>query len=338
MDLIEGLPEYSHIVIHGKRDDTPANFVSFFPATTTFYAWKHAKRAVHPLNDFLALKELISLFKNLMPFTAVHLHSSKAGFIGRLAARILGIHDRVVYTPHGVSFLRKDISNTQKLFFTLLEKVGYSLGGQVIACSPSEAQELQKHKIAASCIPNGVRLDRPFKAQNSLKDRLIIGTLGRITPQKVPSQFNDIAQAFQQNPQVHFMWIGDGELRKELTSPNIQITGWLSRAEAEQTLETIDIYLSTSQWEGLPLSVLRAMSLAKPLILSNCTGNRDLVVDGFNGFLFEHASEAKRHISFLLKNLDIVLSYGEKSRELVVSKYSLDQTIEQYKKLYQRMG
>ena len=84
------------------------------------------------------------------------------------------------------------------------------------------------------------------------------------------------------NSNLQFIWCGDGELRAELTSPNIKCTGWMERKELEIYLANADIYLSTSLWEGMPLSVLEAMSIGLPVVLSDCVGNRDLVEN--NGF------------------------------------------------------
>ena len=74
-------------------------------------------REISIFKDFLALKELIDILKNITEKNVIHLHSSKAGFLGRIAAKIIGFNGNLIYTPHGISFLRKDISNNKKRFF-----------------------------------------------------------------------------------------------------------------------------------------------------------------------------------------------------------------------------
>ena len=81
-------------------------------------------------------------------------------------------------------------------------------------------------------------------------------TLGRICYQKNPTMFNAIAELL---PDVKFVWIGDGELRKELTSENIEITGWADRATAIKYAVNADVFLLPSRWEGLPISLLESM-------------------------------------------------------------------------------
>ncbi|MQJ98206.1 glycosyltransferase, partial [Escherichia coli] len=137
-------------------------------------------------------------------------------------------------------------------------------------------------------------------------------TCGRITEQKNPTLFNQIAAAFAQRQDVKFVWIGDGEneQRALLTSTNIVVTGWYSKAEVESTVRAADLYLSTSLWEGLPFSVLEALSLGKCLLLSDCVGNRDLVKDGYNGFSFLTAEEAIGRIEWLMQNREAIRQMG----------------------------
>lgn len=94
--------------------------------------------------------------------------------------------------------------------------------------------------------------------------------------------FNEIAKKF---PNIQFTWIGDGELRSELTSKNITITGWLERKDVLKELNNNDIFILTSLWEGLPISLLEAMYMKKTCIVNNVIGNRDVIENKQNGYL-----------------------------------------------------
>ena len=78
---------------------------------------------------------------------------------------------------------------------------------------------------------------------------------------------------------VKFVWIGDGELRDQLTSENIEITGWADRSTAIRYAVNADVFLLPSRWEGLPISLLESMYMKKACVVSNVIGNRDVIVN-----------------------------------------------------------
>ncbi|RMA93303.1 glycosyltransferase [Hydrogenothermus marinus] len=336
--LTNKMSNNEHIIIHGIREDTPKNFQKYFPEKTKFYKWNSAVREINPKKDFLALIELVRILKSINDIDVIHLHSSKAGFLGRLSAKILGYESRVIYTSHGVSFLREDISKFKKKIFISLEKLAYLLGGQVIACSKSESEIFNKYGIQAKYINNGIDCNSNILRNKKKLNEILIGTVGRITYAKNPQLFNQIAKKFLYRKDVKFLWIGDGELRKELNSPNIKITGWVDLEKVKNYLIDLDIYISTSLWEGLPLSVLEAMCFSKPLILSNCVGNKDLVISGYNGFLFNNFKEAIEKLNNLIENKSKLEILGLNSKKLVKEKFTIDKMVKEYENLYKTIS
>jgi glycosyltransferase involved in cell wall biosynthesis len=335
LDLSNGMPNHEHVIIYATREHTPEHFRQQFSTKTKFIHWGQATRELNPIQDYKAYKELIAIIKELSDIDVIHLHSSKAGFIGRAVANRLGLKKKVIYTPHGVSFLRQDVSSIKHKLFVYLEKIGAWLGGKVVACSSSEAEEFHKHNIDAQYINNGVEC-HVLEYSHLQKNKLRVGTIGRITYPKNPSLFNEIAESFMHNKQLEFVWIGGGgELEDDLTSPNIIKTGWLTRDGVNSALSQLDIYLSTSLWEGLPLSVLQAMCFEKPLLLSNCVGNRDLVQNGYNGVLFNTFDEAKQGLEKLLNDREKLKLYGKNSKQLLLNNFTIGKTVENYEKLYQ---
>ena len=327
-DFTEVTPEYQHTILYGKRENLKNNFKDEFRENIDFILWKNAKREISIKNDFLALRELLNLLKK-EKFDIIHLHSSKAGFLGRIATRICHQQNRVIYTTHGVSFLRKDISNRKLQLYIFLEKIGNLCDGRTIACSKSEAEFIQSKEIKCSYVNNGIKLkNEEIKTKKKEGKELKIVTVGRITIQKNPKLFNEIAENFIENKNIRFIWIGDGELREQLSSENIEITGWLSQEEVRQQLKEADIYLSTSSWEGLPLAVLQGMENSLPLVLSNCIGNIDLVKEDYNGFLFENKGEVIEKIKEL----------GENSYLFLKKEFDIRNMIRKYKTLYKQLG
>src|SRR4051812_44851622 len=82
-DLTSATTDITHVIIHGIRPDTPPNYKQDFPSGTEFHEWKHASRDIDPVQDALALMSLVRLLRIVGPLDVLHLHSSKAGFLGR---------------------------------------------------------------------------------------------------------------------------------------------------------------------------------------------------------------------------------------------------------------
>ena len=215
-----------------------------------------------------------------------------------------------------------------------MEKFASFFGGKIVACSQSEKEAIEEQGIKnVTFINNGIKPLQIEKKVNT-SNKMTIISVGRLSIQKNPKLFNDIALEFNDNPNVQFIWCGDGELKSELTSPNIKCTGWIERKELENYLSNADIYLSTSLWEGLPLSVLEAMSIGLPMVLSNCVGNRDLVEN--NGFLYNNKIEAIKIINDFRENNKLIIFKGKKSKEIFFKKFDLKNMSKKYYYLYKK--
>lgn len=329
-DLTDEVQEYETTIFYGDRGNLKIGFENDFRENIKFIKWKNAQREISLSKDIKALFEVIKVLKK-EKYDVIHLHSSKAGFLGRVAAKLVGQSKNVIYTTHGISFLRQDISNTKLKLFILLEKIGEVCGGQTIACSKSEAEFIKSKGITCEYINNGIKIDENFIKQSKKDDITRIITVGRITEQKNPKLFNEIAKEFIDNPKIKFIWVGNGEERKLLSSENIEITDWLSQEQVKERLKEADIYLSTSKWEGLSLAVLQAMNYELPLVLSNCIGNVDLVEEGINGSIYKEMNESIEKI----KRINI--EKGKNSLKLLKRKFSIENMIENYKNLLKGM-
>lgn len=258
------------------------------------------------------IRSTINLIKTLKVINAdiVHLHSSKAGVLGRLSVFLSKTNSMVYYTPHGYSFIRTDISKFKKLGFRFIEqKLNYMFNATTIACGDTEheiASKIGKSKL----IRNGVQINTIAEhCQSPRNDTLTIGIVGRITEARNPELFNEIAQRY---PNYNFVWIGDGHLRDVISATNVRITGWLfDQTEVLKKLSTIDIYIQTSSWEGLPIAILEAMALKKPVIATNIIGNKDIVLHKETGFLFDKIDSQLDSYFSALENKEIRLKMGE---------------------------
>ena len=162
----------------------------------------------------------------------------------------------------------------------------------------------------------------------------LVVTSARISHQKNPALFNQIARKFEHLPQFRFVWIGDGEDRNKLTAKNITVTGWLSPNASKRLVSDADVYLSTSNFEGLSFSVLEALALKKPVLLKDCVGNKDIVKNGLNGDLFETADGAVLKIMQYANNPGMLPLMGEYSNEFCRQEFNIKSTSVMYRNLY----
>lgn len=335
-NLTNELDKEEYIVIYGtNRDNTPSDFREKFPSNTKFIPWRNASRSLNPLKDLKALWELYTILKKIDNIDIIHLHSSKAGFLGRIVSFLLGKSKKTIYTPHAISFLRLDVSPKKRKFFIWMERFASFFGGKIVACSQSEKEAIEEQGIKnVTFINNGIRPLEIEKKEN-ISDKITIISVGRLSIQKNPKLFKDIALEFIDNPNIQFIWCGDGELKSELSSPNIKCTGWIDRKALENYLSNADIYLSTSLWEGLPLSVLEAMSIGLPVVLSDCVGNKDLVED--RNFLYQDKQKAIRIISYYVKNRNLLIENGLKSKKTFDRDFKLENMANLYYRLYRSL-
>lgn len=283
---------YEMYIAYGIRKQTPKDYKRYFDKKIRLIQVESFGRSISLVKDFKAFLEIKKIVKDVEP-DIIHLHSSKAGALGRVAFNGLKIDGEPVplfYTPHGYSFLMRNHSAPKRLIFKLIEQGCGKLNCTTISCSAGEHQETLKLTRRAAYVNNGINVKQLERSLGKLKIEnhpFTVFTLGRICFQKNPALFNQIAEAM---PDVRFLWIGDGELRDELTSKNIEITGWVDRKNALTRSMSADVFVLPSLWEGLPISLLEAMYMKKPCVVSDVIGNHDVIHNGENGFVCEDAN------------------------------------------------
>jgi len=341
--LVQNLPYDQHLIVHGEREqvisfaDVKKQFVS---TNVKFLRWKSAQRSLRFQKDTKAAMELYTILRRLKSnhsVDIVHLHSSKSGFIGRVVCRMLGIQNQVVYTPNGAPFL-VGTSIASNFLYKKLEKLAAGFGGQVVCCSASEQIAYKLAGIDSLNINNGTHFKKtiPFPDKAKSTGRFRIVTSGRIVNQKDPALFNAIATYFEEFKQFEFVWIGDGSDRYLLTAKNIRVTGWLDKESVDGIVFNADMYLSTAHFEGLPFSVLEALALKKPVLLTDCVGNKDLVMKGLNGDVFKSKNEAINKILQFYNNSSMMSLMGTYSGDYCKKSFDEEDTYCSYKLLYQK--
>lgn len=320
------------VIFHGIRPETHANYKDFFDSRVELIKSTNFHQKINLIDEWKAVKEIKTLIKSIKP-DIIHMHSSQSGVLGKLAS--IDYHVPKFYSPHGFSFLKQDVPQWKRSMFKTIEKIFSYFDCILVASSQTEYDVARSITSKTKLIINGINtvslepyLSISTNCQNEIP---VVGMVGRALPQKNPTLFNKIAEAM---PNIHFEWIGDGELRNELKAKNIHIVGWGPREEALEHVSKCDIYIMTSLWEGMPIALLEAMFLKKPCIVTDVVGNRDVIVNNVNGFVCNTVDDFSEKINFLINNIDKRQQMGEQAHHDIMTKYNSKLMAEKFEKIY----
>ena len=290
------------VLVFSRRPDTPPAVESLFDPRVELIELPGPAHSY--VRYFKALRAAIAHQVQDPDCVAIHLHSSKAGFLARLALAGMRTHPPVFYSPHGLSFLDRRYL-VPSLVFSALEWLAARTDCTLVGCSRGEAALLGKvggHQ--ARILENAV--DDSFLAiQRREATPPLVISMGRACRQKAPEHFADLATRFQiAEVPARFVWIGNGEPAYEdrLRAAGVQVTGWLGREEIQNLLREASVYVQTSRWEGMPLSVLQALAAGVPCVVTNVVGNRDAVRQGITGYVVNGLDETLIAVRRLLRD------------------------------------
>lgn len=232
----------------------------------------------------------------------IHVHSSRAGLLGRLAGLVTGRRGRVVYSPHCFAFDRTDGSAGQIAVFRGLEQLGALAGPRLVLCSGSEERLARRTlpgvrtAVLRNSVDTAALAAIPAPASTPSRPLRVVH-VGRIAAQKRPGEFGRIASRWHaaraaspaSRPEVEFRWIGEGD--RTALPPEVSVSGWLEPSRLREELAAADILLFTSAGEGMPLSVIEAQAMGIPVVSHAVTGVTDVVRDGETGLLAESTDD-----------------------------------------------
>lgn len=254
------LPEAEHHLLSGTAVDAEGDLADQADFTST-----HRMLGGH-LAKVRRVREVV---RQVRP-DVVHGHSSHGGAYARLAVRRGTTY--LVYTPHCYAFERRDVSAPVRGGFLVAEALLALNTSAFAACSERErrlsawpaarAPRLVVPNIAPAAAP------RPTTASRT-GPPLVLGG-GRLSPQKDPLFFLTLVEELRRDhPEMRAVWLGDGnaEDRRALEAGDVDVSGWLPRAEALELLRQGHLYLHTARWEGFPLMVAEAAALGVPTLV-----------------------------------------------------------------------
>jgi len=349
LDLARALKGKHEILVAAGEDGGGSFFGKLEQAGIPFKKLHWLHRRLNPFLDFLAFWEIKELLKKEKP-AILHLHSSKAGFLGSLA--VDPQKTKIIYTVHGAVF-EAPFKILSKKLFLWLEKLTAPKKRKIICVSQNDKNLWLKNKAALEeklvVVRNGLNLENIVflekeKARQDLtlpQDAKIIGCIANFYPEKGLSYLIEAANILKQkNIDPIFALIGDGKERKDLEEKikkyhleNFLLLG--RKSNAVQYLKAFDLLVLPSVKEGLPYVILEAMAAGLPIVASRIGGIPEMIEEGQNGFLTEprDAQALAQKIAEILENPAIAQKFGQVSKEKL-PQFSLSKMIDETERIY----
>jgi len=258
------------------------------------------RRAISPLNELKALFTLYRLIRKRR-YDIVHCHSTKAGLLGRIAAWLARV-PKIYFTVHGWGFYNVGEYGRMQPILVFLEKMAARLTDRIICVSENDRRQGLKRRIASEdklvVIHNGITWDQP-RIHGILREKIgagesdiIFGMVGRLAYPKNPLLFLEAAaQVVKAHEQAKFVLIGDGpfydDCREFIKGNSLEGNAFLLgfREDVRRFLSDMDVFVLSSRFEGLPLTIIEAMFAGLPVVATRVGGVPELVEDGITGFL-----------------------------------------------------
>jgi glycosyltransferase involved in cell wall biosynthesis len=342
-------PEFSCSLISGHTAEPPPGLAERLArAEVAWIQVPHLRRPVHPIADCRALSQLRRAIRTIRA-DIVHTHSSKAGFLGRLAARMAGV-PRIVHTPHGHIF-EGYFSPLCTRAFIALERLAARWTDRIVTLSDEEARDHLRHGIGRPdqfvTIPSGVDLDLVTAAPpvRPLSGGPVIGAVARLVPIKGLQYLIEAAPAIlRRAPGARFLLVGEGEMRPALEAQaralglgdRIAFTGF--RPDASSLLAGMDVFVLPSLNEGMGRVLVMAMALGKPIVATRVGGVPELLGGGEAGMLVPPRDSAAlaEAVSLLLQDRDRAAALAEAGRRRV-PRYSVEAMLDSLAALYREV-
>jgi glycosyltransferase involved in cell wall biosynthesis len=317
------------------------------------------RREILPLSDVLAFHRLCGLFRRERP-DIVHTHSSKAGILGRAAARVTRV-PCILHTIHGPSFHRYQpwLANLAVIF---LERAAARWTHKLI----SVAEAMTEQFVAAGVAPlekfvtiySGMEVN-PFLADDGARERirdrlgirpdeLVVGKIARLFRLKGYEYVLEAAPAIVRKfPEARFLFVGDGTLRRSLerqarelgVRDRVIFAGLVEPGEIPAMIKAMDVVVHASLREGLARVLPQALLSGCPVVSFAVDGAGEVVRDGETGFLVEPKSAAglADAIIRVLSDLPAARRMARRGRELFASRFSAERMVREIDALYRQL-
>ncbi|TAK22289.1 MAG: glycosyltransferase family 1 protein [Chloroflexota bacterium] len=317
------------------------------------YVVPNLVRPIRPCSDIRAIWDLVQIFRRER-YDIVHTHSSKAGLLGRVAARLAGV-PWVVHTIHGFPFNDRTLSPLVRKALLWSERLAARVTDQLIVVATPNVAEAAKRGIASAreieVVHSGIDLrrfsDRPDRlaARRRLElpeTGLVVGTVGRLSPCNAPDVFVEVARrvsAIRSN--ATFVIVGEGELAEETWRaagghPAIVFLG--HRGDVPTVLPAFDVFLFPIRWGGLGRALTEAMIVGLPVVASATNGVPEIVQHDETGLLAP-VDDIDSFVTAVVRLLDDGAErtrLGDAAQRRVIPAFGADVMVDRLAALYER--
>jgi len=357
-------PKFETLLIGGEKTDSEESSEFILQQLGVNYRKIEAmSREISLINDYKAYKEIKQIIREFKP-DIVHTHASKAGLLGRLAAKHCGVK-LIVHTFHGHVF-HSYFGTFKTNIFKSLERYLARKSNIIIAISNKQKNELAfEHKIAPEnkfiVVPLGFDLARFTNISNELRknfrekynitdEQITITIVGRLVPIKDHKLFIDSIKQLKTktNKQIRVFIVGGGELYNKLIEytknvnltisentdvADINFTSWIK--ETEWVYAGSDIVALSSLNEGTPVSLIEAQASGKPIVSTKVGGVEDIVIEGKTAILCSNSVEGFTNAMLeIIENYPQYLQNSQENINFVSEKFSYNRLVADVRELY----
>lgn len=306
-------------------------------------------RPIRPLKDLMAIHAIFKILRH-GKYDIVHVHSTKAGVVGRIAAWLAKVK-AIVFTAHGFVFSDTTLSSLKRNVYIVAERLMAGISDRIIAVSYYDRDIALKSKIFTDekikVIQNGINPDRLLTVplRRSLRKKVYVGTVTRLVSEKgLDSLIEAVVLVSKQRPDTEFVIIGDGYLRDNLEQKvqDLNLDGYIKfygyRKDIISVLASLDIFIMSSVKEGLPLALLEAMAAGLPIIATSVGGIPE-VLGAERGIIVPPAEPVRlaEAIIRLIDDTALRLEYAKKARQYVVENHNCLNAVNKVDELYKEL-
>ncbi len=317
-------------------------------------------REISPIRDLAALCQLTRFLRDVRP-DIVHTHSSKAGILGRIAARLAGV-PVILHTFHGFAF-HELMPPPARALYVFFERIAAAVCARLIFVSRSNMDYARAYRLGRPeryvLIRSGVKLSalpaslggprgrRSKRAAVGIRpEPPLVVSIGNLKAQKNCMDFVRIAESvLARNGDASFIFIGDGPLRGKFEDAvrrgklegKVALLGW--RDDAREILAASDIFLLTSLWEGLPRALVEAMKTGLPSVAYNVDGVQDVLRSGRNGYALapKDWKGAAERIVELIADPALRRRMGIAAADSIGEEFDIDAMVRKQEALYEEL-